>query len=100
MLIESGIIILLGFLALFVKLPKRTLLHLLSWPLAVDLTGSVIAYVLHFGTFSGVMAAAVAGLMLSACTSIGRFSVGYIDKGKYVAGHLADWSAHAVGSKP
>jgi hypothetical protein len=100
MIIESGFIILFGFLALFIKLPKRTLLHLLSWPLAVDLTGSVLAYVIHAGTFSGLIAAAVAGLMLSACTSIGRFSVGYIDQGKYVAGHLADWSAHAVGGKP
>lgn len=96
MIIESGFIILFGFLALFVKLPKRTVLHLLSWPLAVDIVGSVIAYVLHFGTFSGVMAAAVAGLMLSACTSIGRWSVGYIENSKYVAGHLVDWSAHAL----
>jgi hypothetical protein len=31
---------------------------------------------------------------------MGRYSVGYIDKGKYVAGHLVDWSAHAVGGKP
>ena len=96
MIIESGVIILLGFLALFAKLPKRTLLHLLSRPLAVDLTGSVIAYLLHLGTFSGVMAAAVAGLMLSACTSLGRWSVGYIQNGKYIAGHIADWSAHAL----
>lgn len=100
MIIESGFIILFGFLALFVKLPRRAVLHLLSRPLAVDIVGSVVAYVLHFGTFSGVMAAAVAGLMLSACTSIGRWSVGHIDKGKYVAGHLVDWSAHIVGSKP
>jgi len=96
MIIESGFIILFGFLALFVKLPKRALLRALGYPLAIDLTGSVIAYVIHAGTFSGLMAAAVAGLMLSACTSLGRWSVGYIQNGKYVAGHIADWSAHAL----
>jgi hypothetical protein len=54
---------------------------MLDWPLSVDLVGSVLAYVLHFGTFTGVLAAAVAGLMLSACTSIGRWGVGYIQDG-------------------
>lgn len=91
MIIESGIIILLGFLGLFIKLPKRTIARLLGYPLAVDLAAAVIAYVLHFGTFSGAMAAAVAGLMTSALTSIGRWSVGYIDKGRYHPGHVADW---------
>ena len=100
MIVESGFIILFGFLALFVKLPRRTLLRLLGYPLAIDLIGSVAAYVIHAGTFSGLIAAAVAGLMLSACTSLGRWSVGYIQNGKYVVGHIADWSTHAVGSKP
>ena len=96
MIIESGFIILGGFLLLVLKLPRRTLLRALGYPLAIDLTGSVIAYVIHAGTFSGLMAAAVAGLMLSACTSLGRWSVGYLQNGKYIAGHIADWSAHAL----
>ena len=99
MIIESGVIILLGFLALFLKLRRRTLLVLLGKPLAVDLAGSILAYALHWGTFSGVMAAAVAGLMLSACTSLGRWTVGYIERGVYYPGHLLDWSAHAVGRR-
>jgi len=100
MIIESGVIILLGFLALFLKLRRRTLLVLLGKPLAVDLAGSILAYILHWGTFSGVMAAAVAGLMLSTLTSVARFSVGYIDRSVYYPGHLLDWSAHAVGRQP
>ena len=100
MIIESGFIILGGFLLLVLKLPRRTLLRALGYPLAIDLTGSVLAYVIHAGTFSGLMAAAVAGLMLSACTSAGRWAVGYIERGVYYPGHLLDWSAHAVGSKP
>jgi hypothetical protein len=95
MIIESGVIILVGFLLIALKLERSTLLRLLGYPLAVDIVGSVVAYSLHWGTFSGVMAAAVAGLMLSACTSIGRWSVGYIDGGLYYPGRLVDWSGHA-----
>ena len=95
MIVESGVIILLGFLALFLKLRRRTLLVLLGRPLAVDLVGSILAYLLHWGTFSGVMAAAVAGLMLSTLTAAARWCVGYIEGGLYYPGHLLDWSAHA-----
>ena len=91
MIIESGIIILLGFLLLFVKLPKRTIAWLLGFPLALDLGASFLAYILHWGSFSGVMAAAVAGLMTSALTSAGRWGVGYIEKGTYVPGNLVNW---------
>ena len=100
MIVESGVIILMGFLALFLKLRRRTLLVLLGKPLAVDLAGSILAYALHWGTFSGVMAAAVAGLMLSTLTAVSRWCVGYIQRGTYYPGHLVNWSAHAVGSKP
>ena len=95
MIIESGVVILLGFLALFLKLERRTLLRLLGYPLAVDIVGSVVAYALHWGTFSGVMAAAVAGLMLSTLTSVARWSVGYIEAGTYVPGRLVNWSGDA-----
>jgi hypothetical protein len=96
MIIESGIIILLGFVFLVAKLKRRTLLRLLGYPLAIDLTGSIVAYILHWGTFSGVMAAAVAGLMLSALTSIMRWAVGYIRDGVYHPGHLANWAEFAT----
>ena len=100
MIVESGFIILGGFLLLVLKLPRRTLLRALGYPLAVDIVGSIVAYTLHWGTFSGVMAAAVAGLMLSALTAVSRWAVGYIERGVYYPGHLLDWSAHAVGRKP
>lgn len=95
MIIESGVIILIGFLLIVIKLPRRMLLRMLGWPLTVDITGATVAYVLHWGTFSGVMAAAVAGLMISACTSIGRWAVGYIDKDGYHKGALMNWEAYA-----
>lgn len=87
MIIESGVIIFIGLLLLAIKLPLRTNLKLLGRPLAVDLTASVLAYILHYGTFSGIMAAAVAGLMCSGFTAMARKCIGFIDtKGVYFPG--------------
>ena len=86
MIVESGMIIFAGLLLLFIKLPRRTALRLLSFPLALDLTASVLAYILHWGTFSGVMAAAVAGLMTSGFTAAGRWLFGWIDRAGYHRG--------------
>ena len=99
MIIESGVIIFLGFLLLAWKLPKKTVLWALGRPLLIDITGSVLAYVLHWGTFSGLMAAAVAGLMLSTCTSIARWAVGYIEGNVYHPGRLANWAPYLTGEK-
>ena len=88
MVIESGIIIFLGLLLLFIKLPKRMALRLLNYPLALDLVVSLAAYALHWGTFTGVMAAAVAGLMCSGFTSSARWLFGYIADNQYLPGRI------------
>lgn len=80
MIIESGVIIFVGLLLLFIKLPHQWRLRLFGVPLAMDLTVSALGYALHWGTFSGVMAAAVAGLMCSGFTMIGRKFYGYQDR--------------------
>lgn len=77
MVIESGIIIFVGLLFLFIKLPKHWVLVGLGYHLWVDIIAAILAYVLHWGTFTGTMAAAVAGLMTSAMTTIGRTWMGY-----------------------
>lgn len=88
MIIESGVIIFIGLAFLFWKLPRPVLLKLLGWPLTLDVSVSVVAYILHWGTFSGVMAAAVAGMMTSGMTSFLRWWIGYIDHGKYIPGKV------------
>lgn len=88
MIIESGVIIFLGLLMLGIKLPLKTSLKLLGRPLALDLGVSVVAYILHMGSFSGVMAAAVAGLMCSGFTSTMRYAIGYIEGNKYFPGKI------------
>lgn len=88
MIIESGVIVFLGLLLLGVKLPPKVSLRMLGYPLYVDLCASLLAYVMHMGTFSGVMAAAVAGLMCSGFTSMARYAVGYVKDEKYYPGKL------------
>lgn len=88
MIIESGVIIFLGMLLLALKLKPRTSLTLLGHPLALDLGVSTLAFIMHYGTFSGVMAAAVAGLMCSGFTSFARYAFGYIKDGKYYRGKI------------
>ena len=88
MVIESGVIIFLGMLLLGLKLKTRTSLTLLGYPLALDLSVSGLAFIMHYGTFSGVMAAAVAGLMCSGFTTVARYAFGYIKNGKYHPGKI------------
>ena len=96
MIIESGVIIFFGLVMLAIKLPLRTSLILLGFPFTVDLAASALALILHWGTFSGVMAAAVAGLMTSGFTSVSRYTVGYIAKGKYYPGKLFNVSTKLI----
>ena len=86
MIIESGVIIFIGLLLLFIKLPRRIALRLFGYPLALDIAVAILAYALHWGTFSGVMAAAVAGLMASGFTMAGRYFFGHIRGGVYYSG--------------
>jgi nucleoside permease NupC len=86
MIIESGVIIFVGLLLLFVKLPRRISLRLFGYPLALDVAVAILAYALHWGTFSGVMAAAVAGLMASGFTAAGRYFFGHIKGGVHHPG--------------
>ena len=88
MIIESGVIIFIGMLMLGFKLKVKTSLTLLGYPLALDLGVSTLAFIMHYGTFSGVMAAAVAGLMCSGFTSLARYAFGYIRGGKYHPGKI------------
>lgn len=88
MIIESGVIVALGLIFTFFKLSWRTRLVMLGYPLAMDLIVFVLLNILHWGTFSGMMVAATGALVCSALISIGRKTVGYIEKGSYFPGYL------------
>lgn len=83
---ESGAVVCLGLAMWFGKCSWRTRMLLLSHPLAVDILVFTILTMIHWGTFSGVMAATVGAAMTSVLLSAGRKAFGYMEKGKYVPG--------------
>lgn len=86
MIIESGVIVFVGLFLMFLKLKWRTRLRLFGRPLFLDIIVSVVTLIIHWGTFSGVMAATVAGLLTSGFTSLGKYCFGYILNDTYHAG--------------
>ncbi len=82
----SGFVLILALAFLFFKLKRRTALWLLGHHMALDVTVTVLMTLVHWGTFTGLMAAAFAGLCCSVFTSAGRFMFGYIERGKFYPG--------------
>ncbi len=85
-MIEYGLLVFFGVLLILIKLPSPWLLRLLGHSLALDLAVSGLTLVIHWGTFSGVMAASIAGLMTSIATGLLRRCIGYIKDGHYHRG--------------
>ena len=85
-MIETGFLVFLGVALILWKLPRRLMLRLLAHDVALDLTVSVLVLMIHWGTFSGVMAATVAGLTMSLATSGAKRLFGFIDGKNYVPG--------------
>lgn len=84
----TGLTVFLAAALLLVKMPRRLMLRALSRPLLIDLSVSIIVLAIHFGTFSGLMAATVAGLLTSLATSGARRIFGYIQGQRYYPGIL------------
>lgn len=87
-MLATGFTIFLGVALILAKLPRRTMLKALKHDLAIDLTVSILTLMVHWGTFSGVMAATVAGLMTSLATSGLKQLFGYIDGNSYHVGRI------------
>jgi hypothetical protein len=90
---ESGAVICLGLVMWFSRTSWRTRMWLLSHPLALDILTFVFLVLLHWGTFSGVMAATVGALMVSVMLTGARKAFGYTENGKYIRG-MWDMSEH------
>ena len=85
---ETGIVIFLSLAFVFIKLKRRTMLRLLRYDMAIDLAVTVLALAIHWGTFSGVMAATFAGLLTSVGISLVKKAFGYIDGHHYHPGYV------------
>ena len=82
----TGSAVFLALLLILAKLPRRWLLRLLHYDIALDVGVTLLVMFLHWGSFDGVMAATVAGLMTSFATSAAKRLVGFIRDGQYVPG--------------
>ena len=74
----TGLAIFTGVALLLAKLKQRWMLRALNHDLAFDVAVSAATLVVHWGTFSGVMAATIAGLLTSVATSAAKRLFGYI----------------------
>lgn len=87
-MLTTGLTIFLGVALILAKLPRRTMLRVLKHDLLLDLAVSLLVLFIHWGTFSGVMAATVAGLMTSLATSGLKRLIGYADAENYYPGRI------------
>ena len=87
-MLATGFIVFLGVFLIFIKLPVKTSLTWLGRPLLLDVGISALVAALHWGTFSGMMAAAVAGMLCSVVSGSARFVFGYIANRRYYPGRV------------
>ena len=87
-MIATGLLIFMGLALLAAKLSRKALLRALKHDAIIDLTVTVLTLLIHWGTFSGVMAATVAGLLTSLTTSLLKRTFGYIDGNLYHVGRI------------
>ena len=85
---ETGLAIFLGLSFIFIKLRRRTMLKLLGHDMAIDVAVTLLTLFIHWGSFSGVMAATFAGLLTSIGTSTAKRVFGHIQGNRYVPGFV------------
>lgn len=85
-MIEMGIVVGIGLLVMLAKMNWRWKMRVLSNPVTIDWLVFIVLTYVHWGTFSGVMVAAVGALFCSIVLSIGRYCFGYIKAGAYYPG--------------
>jgi hypothetical protein len=88
MIIETGTIVFLSLLVLAWRMPTKLMLWLFGKPAYLEIPFALLAYILHYGTFSGMMAAAAAGVLCFGFVQIGRTTVGYISDRVYYPGFI------------
>ncbi len=86
MIIETGTIVFFSLAMLIWRLPNRAILWLFGHPACLEIPFALLAYILHYGTFSGMMAAATAGCLCFCFVQLGRKAVGYTVKGVHTPG--------------
>ena len=85
-MLEMGIVVGIGLIVMLAKLSWRGKMIVLSNPLAADIAVFVLLTLTHWGTFSGVMVAAIGAVFCSITLAAGRWLFGYVLNGAYKPG--------------
>lgn len=96
-MLMTGLLVFMGVALLFAKLSRRRMLMLLHHDLRVDLAVTGIVLTIHWGTFSGIMAASICGVLCSIFTSGLKRLLGSIHKNRYYPGIIR---LYPLGSRP
>lgn len=83
-----GFAVFFAVLLLMIKLPHQTLLRMLHYDLLMDFGVTALVLALHWGSFTGVMAATIAGLLTSLATSGAKRLFGHVQSNKYHPGFI------------
>lgn len=73
----AGILLVLAFILIMIKLNKTTVKRLLSFDIGIDIVVTATMAWLLAGTYSGMMAAIVGGLLFSVFLYIVKQTMGY-----------------------
>ena len=84
----TGLTVFVAAMLLLLKLPRRWKLRMLHYDVWIDWSVSLVVLMIHFGTFSGVMAATIAGLLTSIFTSAMKKLFGSISSNGYQPGYF------------
>lgn len=85
-MLSTGLVVALGLLVVMAKLDWRKRMWMLSHPLTMDVSVFIFLTVIHWGTFSGVMAATVGALFTSITMSAGKWLFGSVKDNRYTPG--------------
>lgn len=87
-MIEMGLVVALGLIVLYAKVGWKARLWINSHPVLMDVIVFIFLNMLHWGTFSGLMVAAVGALFCSLTISLARRWFGYIENKRYIPGWI------------
>lgn len=85
-MLSMGIVVALGLLVVMAKLDWRKRMWIISHPLSIDILVFIVFTLIHWGTFSGVMVAAVAALFVSITLSLCKWLYGHVVDNRYFPG--------------
>lgn len=85
-MLGMGMAVALGLLIILVKLDWIWRMRILSNPIKIDVAIFVVLFLLHEGTYSGVMVATIGALICSVVLSAGRWLFGHVEAGSYMPG--------------